>query len=574
MTSIDSSLRYFGALCDQVSSDSRLAVKEEIISGFVSRYHGDLGLLFKFLLPKYNGRLYHLQDKQLIKLFALALNRVEKTLKDDVNVTGCIATTVSKLFVPRATAIIDPNSGWCKLTLEDVDAHLESLSKVTQEDAQLAAIQKFLAVACKNAVFVYLRQIKQDLKLGANIRSILSGLHCSANDIFKQCANVQEVVRRVQAGETDVADGDDAARARSPSPGGVKKGTIAASITVGMPLSPMLAAPSKGVEHVLSKCPNGAFSETKYDGERIQIHKSGDTFTFFARSLKPMKSDKYEGLDPFLTKALKGTSSCILDGEILLMDIATSQPLPFGTLGKHKKAQFTTACTCIVIFDIMYLNGSSLLNTPLDERRDLIKTHVDFIPNRVVLSEMRHVSGTLEQRTHILKKHLGHAIAEGLEGLVIKDVKSFYEPAARHWVKLKKDYLEGMADSADLVVLGAYYGSGNKGGLLSTFLMGVCDKTVPVGGRGRWKTVCKVGNGHDDATIASLNAKYKTSMQPLVNGKAPVWADVHNSHLPDMLVKDPETSDVWEIIGAEFSTTKNTHCCFRFLPVSTRPQAA
>ena len=45
---------------------------------------------------------------------------------------------------------------------------------------------------------------------------------------------------------------------------------------------------------------------------------------------------------------------------------------------------------------------------------------------------------------------------EGLEGLVLKDIKSIYEPGKRHWLKMKKDYLEEgtMADSADLVVLG------------------------------------------------------------------------------------------------------------------------
>ena len=45
---------------------------------------------------------------------------------------------------------------------------------------------------------------------------------------------------------------------------------------------------------------------------------------------------------------------------------------------------------------------------------------------------------------------------EGLEGLVLKDIKSTYEPGKRHWLKMKKDYLEEgtMADSADLNVLG------------------------------------------------------------------------------------------------------------------------
>jgi DNA ligase-3 len=61
---------------------------------------------------------------------------------------------------------------------------------------------------------------------------------------------------------------------------------------------------------------------------------------------------------------------------------------------------------------------------------------------------------------------------------VLKDLKSKYEPGKRHWLKVKKDYLnEGaMADTADLVVLGAWYGTGNKGGLMSVFLMGCYDE--------------------------------------------------------------------------------------------------
>ena len=56
-----------------------------------------------------------------------------------------------------------------------------------------------------------------------------------------------------------------------------------------------------------------------------------------------------------------------------------------------------------------------------------------------------------------------------------------------------------MADTADLLVLGAYYGTGNKGGMMSVFLMGVYDKA-----REKFCTVAKCGNGHDDATLAKL----------------------------------------------------------------------
>jgi DNA ligase-3 len=60
---------------------------------------------------------------------------------------------------------------------------------------------------------------------------------------------------------------------------------------------------------------------------------------------------------------------------------------------------------------------------------------------------------------------INRVIREGLEGLVLKDPHGHYEPGKRHWMKMKKDYLaEGaMADTADLVVLGAWLGTGNKG---------------------------------------------------------------------------------------------------------------
>lgn len=94
----------------------------------------------------------------------------------------------------------------------------------------------------------------------------------------------------------------------------------------------------------------------------------------------------------------------------------------------------------------------------------------------------------------------------GLEGLVLKNVNGIYEPGKRHWLKVKKDYLfDGkMADSADLVVLGAWFGTGKKGGMLSIFLMGCLDARTQ-----RWKTVTKVHTGLDDKTLDKMQVKYK-----------------------------------------------------------------
>lgn len=96
-------------------------------------------------------------------------------------------------------------------------------------------------------------------------------------------------------------------------------------------------------------------------------------------------------------------------------------------------------------------------------------------------------------------------LQKGLEGLVLKNVDGIYEPGKRHWLKIKKDYLfDGkMADTADLVVIGAWFGTGKKGGMLSIFLMGCFDETRKV-----WKTVTKVHTGLDDAAMDKLQVNY------------------------------------------------------------------
>ena len=59
----------------------------------------------------------------------------------------------------------------------------------------------------------------------------------------------------------------------------------------------------------------------------------------------------------------------ILDSEVLMVDTKTGKPLPFGTLGIHKKAKFSTATPCLFIFDILQFNGENLMHKPFVERR-------------------------------------------------------------------------------------------------------------------------------------------------------------------------------------------------------------
>jgi DNA ligase 3 len=119
---------------------------------------------------------------------------------------------------------------------------------------------------------------------------------------------------------------------------------------------------------------------------------------------------------------------------------------------------------------------------------------------------------------------------------------------------MKKDYLDSgsMADTADLVVLGAYYGTGSKGGMKSVFLMGVLNEKT-----NKWHTVTKVGNGFDDKKLQRLQTEIDMIEIKKNQSLVPPWLLINKSLVPDFIVKDPKKSPVWELTGAEFSKSEN-----------------
>lgn len=70
---------------------------------------------------------------------------------------------------------------------------------------------------------------------------------------------------------------------------------------------------------------------------------------------------------------------------------------------------------------------------------------------------------------------LDKAIENREEGVMVKRLDSPYLPDKRqHWIKLKPEYLEGVGDDLDLLILGGFYGEGaRRGGKISHFLLGL-----------------------------------------------------------------------------------------------------
>uniref|UniRef100_A0A3P8R2C9 DNA ligase n=1 Tax=Astatotilapia calliptera TaxID=8154 RepID=A0A3P8R2C9_ASTCA len=534
----DCLFREFRKLCAMVAENNSYNTKTQIIEKFLrkgtsgDKFHGDLYLTVKLLLPGVVKSVYNLNDKQIVKLFSRIFRSNQDDMVRDLE-QGDVSETVrmffdeSKSFPPAAKSL---------LTIQEVDASLTRLSQLTKEDEQQNELEDIAKKCTSNDLKCIVRLIKHDLKMNAGAKHVLDAVDPNAYDAFKASRNLGDVIERVLKNQQEVSNGS----------GPKKLLTIEASLMT--PVQPMLAEACKSIEYAMKKCPNGMYSEIKYDGERVQVHKNGDNFSYFSRSLKPVLPHKVAHFKEYIPQAFPGGHSMILDAEVLLIDTKTSKPLPFGTLGVHKKAAFQDAKVCLFVFDCIYFNGVSLMERPLCERRKFLHDNMVEVPNRILFSEMKHVT-----RAGDLADMITRVIREGLEGLVLKDVKSTYEPGKRHWLKVKKDYLnEGaMADTADLVVLGAFYGKGSNGGIMSSFLMGCYDPDSK-----KWCTVTKCSGGYDDAMLARLQKELdviKISKEP---SKIPSWLKIIKNYYPDFIIRDPEKAPVWEITGAEFSKSE------------------
>ena len=135
----------------------------------------------------------------------------------------------------------------------------------------------------------------------------------------------------------------------------------------------MLAKPTKGVHVILQRFDGIEFTcEYKYDGLRGQVHFQDGKVTIYSRNLENM-TEQYPDIVEFVQENFKNLDSFILDSEIVAVDIKKGRILPFQVLStrrrKDVKQSEISVQVCLYMFDLLFLNGKSLLSETFLHRR-------------------------------------------------------------------------------------------------------------------------------------------------------------------------------------------------------------
>jgi DNA ligase-1 len=451
------------------------------------------------LRAPYEGSQFNFAEKNAVHVIADLLDMTERTAKEHAKKVGDLGTVVLEGTWKHEK----------DLTLTQVYQHLCHFADISGEgshEQKSAYLGDLLRQVDQLSACYIIRMIIGKLRLGFSDMTVIDALSWSVagnkslRDALEHAYNISADIGLI------------AARLKEDGIEAIEK----MKITVGIPIRPAAAERLPTAADIIKKL-GPCVAQPKLDGFRLQVHIDKHTsdkpgiahgatrghtkLWFFSRNLLDMSA-----MFPDLSADVKhfDVTSLIVEGEALAYDEQTDSYLPFQETVKRRRKHDIEEKAAemplkLVLFDILYLDGKSLLDEPHYTREKILSKLVkSYNFKSVTMIPERHMETAHELNTYFLEN-----ITAGLEGLVVKRPDAIYQPGKRNfnWIKLKRHEEEGkLDDTLDCVILGYYAGKGKRASFgIGAFLVGVYDHEEDA-----FKTVAKIGTGLSDAEWRSL----------------------------------------------------------------------
>ncbi|KAJ8004322.1 hypothetical protein DPEC_G00157920 [Dallia pectoralis] len=436
------------------------------------------------------------------------------------------------------------------LTIKHVNDFLDSVA-INNANKQKDLVKKSLLHLITQSSALeqkwLIRMILKDMKLGISKETVLQVFHPDAAELYNVTTDLNKVCRQLHDPVVSLSD---------------------VSIGLFSAFKPMLAAVGnmRQVEKQMSK--NTFFIETKLDGERIQLHKDGDVYKYFTRNsfeyTQQFGASPLEGsLTPFIHNVFKPhIVSCILDGEMMAYNPTADTFMQKGSKFDIKKlVDDSELQTCFCVFDVLLINEQKFGKETLKKRHDHLETVLTPVKGRI------HIVPKTEAKTmQEVVNALNEAIDNREEGIMVKDALSLYKPDKRGegWLKIKPEYVDGLMDELDLLIVGGYWGKGRRGGMMSHFLVAVAETPKPGEKPSVFHSFGRIGSGYTMKELYDLGLKLAKYWKVYRKNDPPA-SILCGTERPEVFI-DPCNSVIIQVKAAEIvsSDMYKTNCTLRF----------
>ena len=500
-------------------------IRQNIIERFISRWRKEVGddiyPAFRLIIPEKDREraMYGLKEKTIAKLL-VKIMKINKDSEDGYNLMNWKQpgqSTISRMagdFAGRCYEVIAKRPIRTEagdMTIAEVNELLDKLAAAQKEDAQTPIFAEFYNRMNADEMMWLIRIILRQMKVGATEKTFFNIWHPDADSLFNVSSNLRRVCWELYDRSVRL-EGDDR------------------TITLMQCFQPQLAqfqmhSFQKMVDRMRPTEDDPVFwIEEKLDGERMQLHMmrddtvpGGKRFGFWSRKAKDYTNLYGNGLmdsNSALTRHLKdafdeGVENIVLDGEMVTWDPEQDAMVPFGTLKtaaiEQQKNEFSKGIRPLYkVFDLLYLNDQAITNYTLRDRRNALRQAVKDVHRRMEIHLYKEAQSAAE-----IEPLLRQVVAEASEGLILKNPRSPYRLNERNddWMKIKPEYMTEFGENLDCVIIGGYYGSGKRGGALSSYLCGlrVDENQIRQGANPKkFYSFFKVGGGFTATDYANL----------------------------------------------------------------------